>query len=259
MIFYFSCTGNTRWAARQIADATDDELVFIPDLEDSAYTPSLQDGERIGFCFPVHGWQPPRIVRQFIRRLNIVDAERHYTYALITAGDTISETARILRKELAAVGLPLHATCSLLMPESYVGLPFMDVDNKENEKRKIEEAQKKLEWFIQQVKACNKGIEDLDIGRWPRINSRIIGNFFHRYLVTDRPFHVDTERCLRCGLCANACPVKNIVGGKGQTPQWNHDGTCLSCFACYHHCPTHAIEYGSRTKNKGQYYFKKEQ
>ena len=133
MIFYFSGTGNTRWAAEHIAEATDDELVFIPDIEDGTYTPSLQAKERIGFCFPVHGWQPPRVVRQFIRRLNITDADSHYTYALMTAGDNIGETARILRKELAAVGLSLHAACSLLMPESYVGLPFMDVDSKENE------------------------------------------------------------------------------------------------------------------------------
>ena len=199
MIFYFSGTGNTQWAAEHIAEATDDELVFIPDIEDGTYTPSLQAKERIGFCFPVHGWQPPRLLRQFIRRLNIADADSHYTYALMTAGDNIGETARILRKELATAGLSLHAACSLLMPESYVGLPFMDVDSKENERRKIEAAQKKLEWFGQEVKACHRGVENLDIGRWPRINSRIIGNFFHRYLVTDAPFHVDTDRCLQIG------------------------------------------------------------
>ena len=32
MILYFSGTGNTRWVARQIAEAIDEELLFIPDL-----------------------------------------------------------------------------------------------------------------------------------------------------------------------------------------------------------------------------------
>ena len=259
MIFYFSCTGNTRWAAKQIADATDDELVFIPDLEDSAYTPSLQDGERIGFCFPVHGWQPPRIVRQFIRRLNIVDAERHYTYALITAGDTISETARILRKELAAVGLPLHATCSLLMPESYVGLPFMDVDKPEKEAKKKREADEKLSRFIEDIRQRRHGVRDILMGNWPRINSRLIGDVFIRWIIKDTPFRVDPDRCIGCGLCTRNCPVGDMAMDESKHPVWLHNGKCLSCFACYHHCPTHAIEYGSRTKNKGQYYFKKEQ
>ena len=69
MIFYFTGTGNTRWAAQQLAEATNDELLFIPDelsKGDLHYT--LKDGERLGFCFPTHGWQPPRIVREFIRK-----------------------------------------------------------------------------------------------------------------------------------------------------------------------------------------------
>jgi len=69
MIFYFSGTGNTRWAAEHLAAATGERLLFIPEelKGDCRYT--LAAGERIGFCFPTHGWQPPRIVRQFIRRL----------------------------------------------------------------------------------------------------------------------------------------------------------------------------------------------
>ena len=31
MIFYFSGTGNTRWIAQQLAEATGEELRFIPD------------------------------------------------------------------------------------------------------------------------------------------------------------------------------------------------------------------------------------
>ena len=35
-------------------------------------------------------------------------------------------------------------------------------------------------------------------------------------------------------------------------------GSCVKrrltmCLACYHACPQHAIQYGNRTKNKGQY------
>ena len=28
---------------------------------------------------------------------------------------------------------------------------------------------------------------------------------------------------------------------------------CTSCLACYHVCPKHAVQYGRRTKRKGQY------
>ena len=62
MIFYFTGAGNTRWAATQIAEAIGEELLFIPDLiREGRNEFSLQEEERIGFCFPTHGWQPPRI------------------------------------------------------------------------------------------------------------------------------------------------------------------------------------------------------
>lgn len=32
MIFYFTGTGNTRWVAEQIAEAINEELLYIPDL-----------------------------------------------------------------------------------------------------------------------------------------------------------------------------------------------------------------------------------
>ena len=70
MIFYFSGTGNTKWVAQQIAAAIGEELVYIPDaIREGRYEYTLAEGERIGFCFPTHGWQPPRIVRKFIKGL----------------------------------------------------------------------------------------------------------------------------------------------------------------------------------------------
>ena len=111
MIFYLSDTGNTGWAVKAIVAATHDKMLFIPDLLRSgqdAFT--LQEGERLGFCFPVHGWRPPMIVREFIRRLS-VEANGHYVYALCTAGDNIGETMDILRKDLSVKDIPLHAAC----------------------------------------------------------------------------------------------------------------------------------------------------
>jgi flavodoxin len=71
MIFYFSGTGNTRWAAEQLAAAMGERLLFIPDELNTACEYTLTEDERIGFCFPVHGWQPPHIVREFIRKMTL--------------------------------------------------------------------------------------------------------------------------------------------------------------------------------------------
>lgn len=254
MIFYFSGTGNTRWAAQYLSEATQEELVFIPDHPTGTFSPDLKEGERIGFCFPVHGWRPPKLVRDFVSRLR-VEAKGHYVYALCTAGDNIGETIEILEKDLSEVGIHLDSAFSLIMPESYVGLPFMDVDTETKEKSKKDEAATLLRSYEPIIAKREKGVRQLHRGHWPRINSRIIGGYFTHRLITDRPFHVDSERCVACGICASVCPVHDIIGGHGNAPQWRHDGSCLTCFACYHHCPHHAIEYGRRTQHKGQYYF----
>ena len=243
----------------KLAEATGEDIVFIPDVRHGSFKPKLSEGERIGFCFPVHGWRPPTIVREFIRNLQIDNAADRYVYSLVTAGDNIGETIDIVRKELKSKGLPLHAACSLIMPESYVGLPFMDVDTKEKEQQKISAAAKKLEWFAKVVTKKEKGAEDLVRGNWPKTNSRLIGSIFYKFLINDKPFHVNEEKCISCGKCANVCSVGNIEMENDKLPQWKHNGDCMTCFSCYHHCPTHAIEFGNRTKNKGQYFFNKRQ
>lgn len=257
MIFYFSCTGNTRWAAETLAEATHDRLVEMS-VENIGSTFSISSGESIGFCFPVHGWRPPIIVREFLRDAHFVydDDTQHFCYALCTAGDTVGEAMDIFKADAASIGVNVDSCASLLMPESYVGLPFMDVDNYKNEQRKKLQASAALAAFAKNVMARNRGVRNLHIGHWPKTNSRLIGEVFVRHIITDKHFWVDKGKCRKCGLCAKVCPVHDITVGEQGTPEWNHNGRCLSCFACYHHCPTHAIEYGRRTKNKGQYYYK---
>lgn len=260
MIFYLSCTGNTRWAARQVAEKTGDRLVFIPDcikdLEaEGEYSLELGEDERLGICFPVHGWRPPKMVRQFISRLSI-KTQGHYVFALCTAGDNIGETIDILRGDLQQRGIHLDAAFSLIMPESYLGLPFFYLDKPEKEKLKKETSAKKLESYIPKITA-RQTAHSLVLGKWPKTNSRLLGAFFTKYLLTDRKFRADSHLCTRCGLCAKVCPVGNILYDEDAMPMWRHNHACMACFSCYHHCPNNAIEYGHLTKGKGQYFFEK--
>ena len=289
MIFYFSGTGNTRWAAEQLAAATNERLLFIPDELQGDCTYTLHADERLGFCFPVHGWQSPHIVRQFISRLTIThqpssiphqpssishhpssishhpssishhpsNISHHpsniYSYALCTCGDSTGLAMTMLAKELSAKGITLQSCQSLIMPESYVCLPFMYTDTPEREREKIEQAKVDLEKFIEVVVNRRSGYSQLTLGLTPWTFSHVIGAYFNRFMITDRKFTVDADRCLHCGKCAQVCPVGDIEFS--ELPSWKSDSSCTCCLSCYHHCPVHAINYGRITRKRGQYYF----
>ena len=253
MIFYFSGTGNTKWIAKQFAEITGEKLFFIPEEMNGSACYHLEDGERIGFCFPIHGWQPPHIVRDFIRKMTIDNAQDHYCYCVCSCGDSIGLAMNLLQKYLSAKGLHADSVFSIQMPESYVALPGMYTDTPENEKRKIDNAANKIKEIAPSIINKEKGIVDIIKGKIPWILTHIVGAFFNGKMITDKPFRVDEEICIHCGACAANCPTKNVVMKDG-LPHWLHEN-CTTCLACYHHCPKHAINYGNVTKKRGQYFF----
>ena len=257
MIFYLSGTGNTKWVAENVARALGEELVDVAKVADGEFVCELKNNEVLGFCLPVHGWRPPKLMIEFMRRLNVVNrGDAHsYCFVVFTAGDTVGDSMRVFNDEAGKVGIHVDACFDVKMPNTYVGLPFMDVDGKDVEKQKLKEARLHLIYIIGQLKKRQAGMFLRYIGKWPKINTRVLGELFVKKLVRDKPFAVDASLCIKCGKCSVACPVGNIKGGVGQIPQWNHSKKCMTCFACYHNCTKHAISYGRMTKHKGQYHF----
>ena len=255
MIFYFSGTGNTRWVAQALADATGERLVEINNVKPGKCPYDLAEDERIGFCFPVHGWQPPALVRQFVANLRFAGAGGHFCFAVCTCGDNIGDTMEIFNHDLIHIGLHADSVFSVTMPNTYVALPFMDTDPPHVEDAKVAAARDTVAKIAMAVKNRQRGLCKTVKGPAPFILSYVIGQFFNRVMVSDGRFSVDGDRCIRCGKCAAACPTGNIALPSGQTPQWMHTGKCTSCLACYHHCPSHAIKLGRTTRHKGQYFF----
>ena len=259
MIFYFTGTGNTRWAAQQLAEATGEELRYIPDeLGKTELRYELKDGERLGFCFPTHGWQPPRIVREFIRKATFVTQPSSigylpsYIYALTTCGDNMGYAMRIFEKELRAKGLHTDARFAVVMPESNVCFSFLHLDTDEKARQKVEAARQRLSHICQVVTERQRDVEELVKGAIPFTFTYIIGGYYNKHLITDQKFWVDQQACIQCGLCQKLCPVDDI---KGAPPVWLHNERCTNCLACYHHCPAHAIHWGSM--KRGQYLLSK--
>ena len=186
-----------------------------------------------------------------------------FAFCVCTAGDSIGLTIENLNEvisqnpSLQALGITkVSSSYSLIMPESYVGLPFMDVDTKKKEIWKKSKSAQELAVICEEIFDRKEGVSRLVKGPIPWFFTKVVGGFFENVLITDKRFHVEKDKCVKCGICANVCPVGDIKGGHGEYPEWLHHKDCLTCFCCYHHCPHHAIEFGKQTQKKGQYYFK---
>lgn len=249
MIAYFSGTGNTEWVARKLST-----LVCDAQLVNMAHDNHVdwQDVQILGILFPVHAWGIPSLVKRFITSI----PQNHvipYLYMVCTCGDDIGETLALFNGLMEDRGQSCSLACSVQMPNTYVNLPSFDVDPILLQKEKVRRAEDRLKVIAQRI--CQKEkVVDVVKGDFPKLKSGPFRSLFRRFLVKDSYFHFTTD-CVGCGHCEGICPVGNIQI-KDKHPLWLGNGNCMTCMACYHSCPKHAIRFGKFTDDKGQYLFK---
>lgn len=247
MIFYFSGVGNSAWVANRLAEYLGDKVLAIAEEKniDKVYSPLK--GEKVGFVFPVYGWEPPKIVLDFVVKMQMNAPD--YLYFVCTCGDDVGKTPSVFDSAIRKKGWKCDAGFSVTMPDTYVCLPGFDIDDTATLRMKMDNAKARVEFIAQQL-AENISMKHFDCyeGPLPYTKTYVLGGLFRAFLMSPKPFKA-TDRCVSCGLCAQKCPVKNIT--MNDKPSWGSE--CTMCLACYHACPHHAIEYGKRTKNKGQY------
>lgn len=248
MIFYYSGTGNSSWAAEELAAALGVETISIADQmkQGSLLRYQLQPEEPLGFVFPVYAWNPPARVLEFIQKMEIQGYTDQFTFALCTCGDNTGNTMKVIESRLKQKKFPLNAAWSIIMPNNY--LPMGDVDCQEVEARKQREAEDSLNIFIERVKSRQTGENQIP-EHFRGFKTNIIGYFFNRFGRTAKPFYC-LPSCISCGLCEQICPASAISFREGK-PVWA--ARCDQCYGCLHRCPVQAIQYGKGTEQKGRY------
>lgn len=234
-----------------MAGVQNERLIFIPEVMDGNCTFELQDDEKIGFLFPVYSWAPPEIITDFLCRLKLKNYSGQYLFMVCTCGDDIGLTRQVFTAAVTLRGWHVDSAFSIQMPNTYICLPGFHVDRPERRTEKLQMAAARLQFINAQVLQRVSGQFDVVEGRWPWVKTRLIQPFFQRFLIHDKPFHVN-GKCNGCEICKRSCPVGNIRMAEGH-PVWQHH--CTMCLGCYHHCPVHAVEYGKQTAYKGQYIY----
>ena len=68
MIFCFSGTGNSRYIAKRIAEALEDDIIDLNARIKARDTSSIQTGQDVILVTPTYAWRIPRIVSAWIAR-----------------------------------------------------------------------------------------------------------------------------------------------------------------------------------------------
>ncbi|MCD7931236.1 MAG: EFR1 family ferrodoxin [Tannerellaceae bacterium] len=251
MIFYFTGTGNSAWVATRLAESLPDERFSISELlheKREQYAFPLKEEEKVIVVFPVHSWGPPSFVLSFIKQLSFTNYTSQPVYAVCTCGDDCGYTKQLFAAAVAKQGWYFRDCYSVTMPNNYILFPGFDVDTKEAEKEKLQNALPTVQLITGAIRTGTSA-DMYHQGTVPFLKSRVIHPLFNKYVVGKNSFYA-TGKCISCGLCKNVCPTGTISMQEG-LPQWND--TCIQCLACIHRCPQRAIEYGKRTLRKGRY------
>ena len=252
MIYYFSGTGNSRYVAEQLSLQTLEEIRMITEVDAALERLS---GDSVGFVFPVYSWGVPPIMIDFIDRLpdsfwTEVKVSQLPLWCVMTCGDEVALAPEMLMKLLKSKGVELESIWSVIMPNNYVLLPGFDVDSRDVERRKLQEAPARIKEISKGINQHSRTV-DVTRGSMAWMKTKLVYPLFKKWGIFPKKWK-STDACVGCGICARACPLGN-VNMQDRRPTWGCD--CCSCLACYHSCPRHAVAYGDATEKKGQYYF----
>ncbi|HOK39690.1 MAG TPA: EFR1 family ferrodoxin [bacterium] len=202
--------------------------------------------ERVGIVFPVYVWGMPRIVDRFISKIEFED--KPYIFGLMNYGGFGAATLEQLNKRLKEKEIELSAGFGIRMPGNYI--PLYGADSIQKQKTTFEKAKLKIEEITKIILEKRKYKIEKSFWLLNFLFTNIIYNLgIKKMSEKDKNFWTN-EKCNKCKLCINICPVNNIEL-KDDKIVWFHK--CEQCMACIQWCPVEAIEFGKKTVNRKRY------
>ncbi|MDR0446586.1 MAG: EFR1 family ferrodoxin [Oscillospiraceae bacterium] len=252
MIFYFSATGNSEYAAKKTAAALGCGTVSIGEaLRENSFSYSLKDSEPLGFALPTFAGTLPGAAARFIERLQLSGAPG-YVFGILTCGGAAGEEAAALGAALRGKGFQLDAAFELVMPDNFI--LWSSLPDKARLEAILDSADRALDDIIAAVTRGEKNFSDAGgEPRSPYMPFQRLGAAADESVpaMPSLGEFIVTDACTGCGECARLCPMECIKMSGGKPIR---DGECTLCLACLHRCPAGAVEYGDSTRGKTRYY-----
>ncbi len=248
-LYYFSGTGNSLHFARELATQLQcREPLSISEL--MAKDRIEITGSRIGLVFPVYAWGPPRIVMDFIEKLNFRNSP--YIFAVVTCVGIPAKTLDAVGEVLGGKGQNLDAGFAVKAPSS--SLMKMNLFDKiiiavDRKRKKMRTGEERLQEIVSKVQKLEQ--------HQPEKSSAVanyFGNLFHdkgiAYFKTAAQSFQVGKNCTGCGICVRVCPRVNIVL-ESWRPRFADN--CEFCHACIQCCPEFAITHPDFEEERVRY------
>ena len=258
-IYVFSGTGNTLKCAEKFRDR-------LIELGSETTLEKIETGEeRVGnppdvliIGYPIHGFNMPYNVMNFVKGLPRLKGgpreKRVKVYFLKSSGEPLrinDNSSHAAAKILSRNGYDVRGEFHYVMPYNMI---FRHTDEfaakmfAAARKRILKDAEIVLsgETHLKKIGLAAKVM--CGVCKITRPGMRFSGRFYK----------VDPEKCLNCGKCVHACPVRNIRIEEGK---FRFGKKCIGCMRCSFLCPTDAFTIGIMNKMRvnGKYDFDADQ
>jgi len=244
MILYFSGTGNSRFAARQIAEITGDQAFDASDYIRRNAGAELASEKPWVFVAPVYVSAPPLAFMDFLKKSRFSGSRR--AYFVMSCAGAMGASPVYCEKIAREKGLIYMGTAQLVLPQNYIAFFSMKTDA-EN-RRILQDALPCIQALARDI-AREQPFPRMRPKGWEVLSTRLVLKPYYRWFIRAKKFRAD-EGCIGCGKCAKVCPLGNIRLQEG-LPRWGD--RCTHCMACINLCPKDAIQYGRSTEGKARY------
>lgn len=250
MVFYFTGTGNSLYAAKTLDK--DYRSIAQAIHENQWYR-----AEHIGVVCPVYGHEMPELVKKFLAE---AAWETEYFYLVLTYGNRHGGAAELAEDYLETIGRHADYIATLKMADNF--LPAFDMNEQiaMDPDKKVDENLAQIKDDIEHERVWHQPVTEAD-REWHREFLRYRAKAIAR---TGEDFYEVTDRCIGCGICTRVCPV-GCITRKDQRAIYEHAPaeqrekqnrgaeadslSCQLCMACVHNCPKNAIRLRVPEKN----------
>ncbi len=244
VIYVFSGTGNTKLCAdlyKKYFELLGVETeVFSVRMKDRKYVeyPDPASFDLAGFAFPVHGFNCPKVMNDFVKQLPGL-SEKKTCFILKSSGEglflndyaSLKIISKLIRKNFDVVSdrryvMPYNMifrhTDEMVKSEYIYANALIDLHCREileGKREKVRVFPLKY-WFVPIVRIL-----------W--LYAKVQGPFMY----------ADKEKCLKCNKCVKNCPLGNIRFDEIKD-KYVFGTNCVLCVSCSFGCPAKAISIG---------------